>query len=329
MRPIVKYDRTPEGRDGHYADKLDSGHWCCGLAGWNVRGRWSGSGSSVWVTVAEYYHGALWVKKNKGKDIHRDVTAPFIGEINQMIIVCNGMLRAGSTLQYNLACSLLEKYSLCSREGFYTSNQIDNLKESMSKWEEEDVFHVLKTHELHPFFKKRAPSGRIRFLYIYRDIRDVAVSVKLKFKRTDKEMIREIDCAVAVFNELCSTEGVLWQKYEEVVGDLSSAVRSQAAFLGLEPSEDMVHQVVEECSMSEAKRSTASLPMVAMRFVQQSLQKVGVRFAYYNKHSLFHPNHISKNRGASGIWQQELAEEEIAMLTERYRVWLQKAGYSV
>lgn len=246
-----------------------------------------------------------------------------------MIIVCNGMLRAGSTLQYNLACALLEKYSLCSREGFFTSDQIDNLKESMSEWEEEDIFHVLKTHELHPFFKERAPSGRIKILYIYRDIRDVAVSVKLKFKRTDKELVRDLDAAVMIFNELCSTEGVLWQKYEEVVGDLSSAIKSQAAFLGLKPSEDVVHQVVEECSMPEAKRSTDSLLMVTMRFVQQALHKIGVRFTYYDKHSLLHPDHISKNRGAIGIWQQELAEEEIAMLTERYRVWLHKAGYPV
>ena len=68
-----------------------------------------------------------------------------------MLAICNGMPRAGSTLQYNVARCLVEKASVGQAEAFVTTDKahprrIDTAQ--LAEWAEDSLWHVVKTHEV-------------------------------------------------------------------------------------------------------------------------------------------------------------------------------------
>lgn len=60
------------------------------------------------------------------------------------------MPRYGSTLQYNICRSLVEKLGLGKGEGFFEGNQLFNLQDQFLEWGKDTLFHVIKIHEFYP-----------------------------------------------------------------------------------------------------------------------------------------------------------------------------------
>ena len=77
----------------------------------------------------------------------------------------------------------------------------------------------------------------IRISYIYRDIRDVAVSLIEKEGPGDERILGKLGDALTVYDELRTVRDsphVLGQRYEDVVADRDAATREAADFLGLD-----------------------------------------------------------------------------------------------
>ncbi|MEO2006372.1 MAG: hypothetical protein ABGY41_20005 [Candidatus Poribacteria bacterium] len=60
----------------------------------------------------------------------------------------------------------------------------------------------MKMHAGHPIVPNAIRGGRLKVLYIHRDIRDVAASVKRVRGRTDEALLERVATAVSLYDEL-------------------------------------------------------------------------------------------------------------------------------
>jgi len=268
-----------------------------------------------------------------------------------MLVVCNGMMRAGSTLQYNLARSLVEKIGTGTGEGYFDNGQLAPPEGEFTLWAKDTRHHVIKMHDVHPEVARLTANDVVRICYIYRDIRDVAASAKYMWDYEGESLNWALDTAIATYYQLQTMEYVLWQRYEDVVSDLSAAVVTIADFLGLDAPQFIVAEIVEECSLDTAQRVMKEFSLVdrmhhfaekrARRMpepLRLLLRRTGVRYLFrkivpyvniYDERSLLIPGHVSTQAGAVGVWHTALEKQEIEAITERYKEWLIRAGYSV
>jgi hypothetical protein len=141
-----------------------------------------------------------------------------------------------------------------------------------------------------------------------------------------------LDQAVRNHYQIKSISGVMCQRYEDMTIDMFAAANATADFLGLEPTEAVISEVVEECSVEKARQISANLSerWGLMLKLLPWLHKARVRVYAYDKNgTLLHYNHISENAGAIGSWRTQLKQHEGAILTHRYEQWLQEEGYSL
>lgn len=274
-----------------------------------------------------------------------------------MLICCDGMLRSGSGLQYNLVCSLLEKMGSCVRHG-----RLDTEKEWLSQpvlaWaQDSETYHVVKSATfVYPRKLQIARDGLARICYIHRDIRDVAVAAKYKWGATGDSLLELLDRAVSSYEALekAGAFGMPWllhQRYEDVFKDTRGAVWYIARFLEVTPSQEIVEEVVMQCSLEKMlpiSRSKVLLFNYFMRrtmgnaagFVKKFLppplnESWGLRKVYLklfpkvDGRTVIAHRHIEPTRGVPGAWRSQLDKEEQEVITARYKDYLIRAGYSV
>src|SRR5688500_9700344 len=129
------------------------------------------------------------------------------------LVLCNGMNRSGSTLQYNMARLLAEKTGAGQGESFLNQDELDAHLSLLEEWAAEERLHILKTHDLPPAASHLWENGSLRLLYIYRDIRDVAASMKRIWNYEGEALFTALDQAIETYHVMrAMPRGVLWQK---------------------------------------------------------------------------------------------------------------------
>ena len=266
---------------------------------------------------------------------------------SNMLIACNGMFRAGSTLQYNLVCSLVEKMGVGERKGYLSYEQLSERKEEIAQWSESPSLIAFKSHAILPNATELVEANWMRICYIYRDIRDVAVSMKRTFKVEGDRLWKLLDKSTAAYFKLKEIDGVIWQKYEEAIADLPVTVKTLALGLDLNPSESLVAEIAAEWSLENARKAIAKLesgikennqldnllraeePVANNKESEQPSSKGELEWQsnIYDPNTQLHIGHISNSGGAVGLWQSSLSAAEIDIATERYSAWLADAGY--
>lgn len=257
------------------------------------------------------------------------------------------MIRAGSTLQYNLVRNLVEKCGAGISEGYFEESQFPDLKDQFESWRHQQDYHIIKTHDLFPNAPEIATTQSARICYIYRDIRDVAVSAKRKWNKEGEDLIKTLDKAISTYYKLKDIKGILWQKYEDVMQDIPEAIRTLADFLDLDPTEKIIKEITEECSLENIRKQQKNAkyyfaaimkPILhRLRLIKHSLYRIGIPedklrwlkdpMFGYDKQTLFHADHISVTAGSVGVWETALDKDEIDAIMERYGSWLLETGY--
>ena len=267
-----------------------------------------------------------------------------------MLILCNGMIRSGSTLQYNLTRALLERLGLGRGEGWLASDVLENAQSRLDRWAAASRWHVLKTHRLPSYITELIDRHAARVCYVHRDLRDVAVSAKRKWGYRDETLYGALTEAVENYYAVERLGPVLQQRYDEVVRDLPQAVVEISEFLSLQVSPPTVVAIAAEQSLEQARARSAALANSAWFRARAALfhtgRKLGLgRLAQtlaarglpvgrvrallgtWDRRTLEHANHISCSGGASGEWQRELTADERKTITGRFGAWLELAGY--
>src|SRR5262249_45116731 len=143
-----------------------------------------------------------------------------------MDVLCVGAYRAGSTWQYNVAASLIERHRGGGRLGFV---QGDDYAAAEHPW------RALKSHDGHDAFASGRGGGTALALYASRALRDVAFSLAplhgLPFE-TVHDVHRLLHTCLRNDDFWRAQPGVLVQRYEELIADPPAAVRQIAGHLG-------------------------------------------------------------------------------------------------
>lgn len=262
-----------------------------------------------------------------------------------MLVLCLGMKRSGSTLQYNLARNLVE--SADSLEGGYILSMAPEQRSKLfDEYAADTKLCVVKSHTMPPEAAS-LPAEQVRFCYIYRDIRDVAVSIRAKGGLTGEKLLAYLDTCIDDYHEIIQVDSLLKQKYEDVMADTPTAIRELADFLAVPVDDQLVQRINEQCSIETAlskqkpslRSSVRAILVRLSRAVggKDGLRKWGApRWLLRRMHlprpkidsrTELHADHISKDKGACGLWRTSLPKKDIEVISQRYADWLAEVGY--
>jgi hypothetical protein len=260
------------------------------------------------------------------------------------------MVRSGSTLQYNLVRQLIEESGNGLAHGWLSKERLCHKRTSLLTWARDNKIHVIKSHVL-PNFESNLLDGKIKYCYIYRDIRDVAVSIKLKWNVENGSLYSRLDNAIKTYYNVVKLKPVILQRYEDIIGNMSIAVQQICDFIDISPNKEQINQIVLKNSVDNslliAKSSHKSLINALKKLLKKTCsslhlgdlcRKLDVSGKYvvafrdaceiYDSHAtLLHPDHISANKGAIGVWKSQLSKAEQDIITKQFYKWLQETNY--
>ena len=228
-----------------------------------------------------------------------------------MWLFCGGMQRSGSTLQYQLVSSVIERAGVGERGGWVGAG---------------NVRYEIRQHDLsgHRTLKSHVPTqcisnmlngGNARGFYIYRDLRDVIVSTmnhhSLPFDKVwQSGMITDSIDWGRVWEDL---PWVLTQRYEDLVNDIKFAVWGICHHLDIEMPLIGRLDIANVHSIAHQRKRIAKIP----------------NGTGWDKSELLHHRHISKGNGSPGQWQSSLTPGQVKLVEQRYGTWLTKHGYKL
>lgn len=246
-----------------------------------------------------------------------------------MLVICNGMIRSGSTLQYNIVKSILEETGNAQGHGYLEAGEQRAELSDLIAYSESNSWHYFKTHEIDEEVRLSIENNRLFVIYIDRDLYDVGASAKFKWNLKEDELVESLIRAVGERNRLQGFSRLLRQKYESVISNTSHCGIEIVDFLGLNISADRIVEIVENSRRagSQQKQSYATsfsslvfglanvlqLGFLARRcgIPNRFIKGIKSTIAPWNTESLYHPGHQSPWQGESGAWKDILSTSEV------------------
>lgn len=232
-------------------------------------------------------------------------------------VFCGGMLRSGSTLQYNMAAELVERHKIGKREMW-----IDDHSGYFANTPGEAGVIVFKSHLLSPQIEERIKNSGSIILTCFRDVRDCVASWQVK---TGSELSLEdgLNFAAGAISNFSVWEEIdcprkLVSRYEDFVGDVAGEILRIAGLIGLDASPSVVAEISADLSVSSLQVRVSALG-------ETDLTRSGP-FTWDTK-TLVHTDHL--NGGIIGRAENELSCDLYEALTETYSGWLLAHGYKL
>ena len=235
------------------------------------------------------------------------------------IIICNGMIRSGSTLAYNLIREYVELLSLGKGAGFLEK---ENAIIASNKIQESSDMLVIKTHDVFGIEKKTD----ITYVYTYRDLRDVAISLKKKIPKNDKLIISMIDESIKQYNNTKNLNNCIKIRYEKLVEDEEAALRALCTKLSLPIIENTITSAVSNNTIESVLEKSKQRSIKDKILIK--LRNLGIgRIQIYDKTTLLHHNHISDNKGKTTSWKESSHKSLILDIEREHMSWLKENSY--
>lgn len=256
-----------------------------------------------------------------------------------MLVICCGMVRSGSTLQYNIVRKLVEEAGNGRGEGWFAGRirtrsierTLENDRVKLEAWAADNDFHVIKTHHLPEWILQIGPVSAWLICFTFRDIRDIAASAKIVWGLHGETLFQQLDEAIDVYYRLndLPPSNVLMQKYEAMVQNLPGAIKRHATFLDLNLADSEITKLTHELALDSTKRESDKLRRNVLIWLKKLSARFGLYIPTHDEKTLLHQHHISQHEGKSGIWKNHFSAEEQEVFTSRYKEWLSLAGYKI
>lgn len=248
-----------------------------------------------------------------------------------MLIICCGMPRSGSTLQFNITWKLAVAGSVGSRVEWRSQSDWESSVEELMTMAHSRELYVIKMHSIPSSLSQLAQSsGKVKFVYVHRDIRDVVVSMKVKFNYTLNKAIRRINDTLELEKWLSQLPqgSVLVQDYEKLLRSLPQAIKEIADFLGIPAEEKTISSIRDELDIASAySRSRAK--QVPFEHIRRKIKfLLGKKATFADNELMLHPGHVSSHKGEIGIWENTLTENEISIIERHFGPRI-KSGFHV
>ncbi len=163
---------------------------------------------------------------------------------------CTGMLRSGSTWQYNVTADLLEHDESGVRSGFAGN------EDRLSGWIHDGGDLIIKIHRPFDAALTDLRIGSARAVYIHRDLRDVAASL-MRYEDTSLDELlstRRLERIWSDHRIWSSVPGILIQCYEAMISDPATAVAQLATHLEVGIGDRHI-EVIDRQNRIEERRS--------------------------------------------------------------------------
>lgn len=233
-------------------------------------------------------------------------------------IFCSGMMRSGSTVQFQLTSSIVETAGVGCRHPYIPATEFSKIQSDGRKRD----FAVFKSHLCLPDFKWECLNEGAMVVYCYRDIRDVAVSAMRKFDMSFDALVDAgwLDQALTDYYAWTNMPNVLVSRYEEMISNLSKEASRIVDFLGLNVDYEALSILAEQYELPAQQQRIDVLK-------QRYGQSINASNVVFDEVELLHHNHIHK--GEVDGWRDQLSPLQQRFLTERYRQWLLSLGYDL
>ena len=268
------------------------------------------------------------------------------------IVLCIGMKRSGSTLQYNMSRLLLEQHSTSTILG-YVDGQF--LKSEVVDWRKlrnyDSKYIILKCHNP-PWEVGKDLLTKHKIMYIYRDLRSVYFSMKSRTNITINEFILEMKKSLELYEHYENDNRVLVQKYEDVYLDNEAALLDISTFTNIEIDVDKVTAIANSLDIFKAKKRWGFVYEIEQqriltffyRLLIRTVPRVMIsvlkeipffvnfisffrRLVVKNDGNLMYSDHISKSKGNPLAWKDHLSVEEVCKIELEFNRWLSDHGY--
>jgi hypothetical protein len=231
-------------------------------------------------------------------------------------VFCGGMIRSGSTLQYQVASELIERLGLGRRTGYVPPSEHTRMLAGTPA----GMLGTFKTHELTEPIADQVRRNRSVALYIHRDLRDVVSSLQQKegarlegehLAGTVRELLRRD-------SQWRALPRVYVSRYEDVIFGLGSEVLRIAGFLAISCPGSLATEIASVLSYREQEQGIAAA-------AEQDLIAVNPTNVYH-RHTLLHRNHFQG--GLIGRYRVDLTAGQRAVIEDIAGPWLAQYGYT-
>lgn len=236
-----------------------------------------------------------------------------------MWIICCGMQRSGSTLQYNLAREIAEAHGKTKIIGFVTPQDFDA---TYAQTEKDYDFVIVKSHKFLRGAKDLIDKGEATAVYCYRDMRDAILSrlnkTGVPFHRTRaKNWTAD---SIRMYDQWTSVNSILISRYEDMMADLEAEAHRIANHLGITLSAEMASELAAKYSLDAQKQRISEFD-----FENKGLASPST--ARYDPTTQIHSNHI--HSGETEQWRTAFLPDQIRFIERQAYDWLTKLGYPI
>lgn len=224
-----------------------------------------------------------------------------------MLVICCGMPRAASTLQYQIACELIERAARGTRSRDWPSPIAADMTVGAGP------IHVAKVHDPDPGVESGLNPRFTRYIYIYRDVRDAIASHIQKDGDVPADRIARlvVDTMLGPYAHFVSRPSVLVSRYETVINDLPGEVRRIGEFIGVPPDPMRDRAIADLLDLPSQRRHI------------QSHSWTGDQ--RWDPHTLLHRDHIHDAR--IGKFRDVLSGAQVGEIERVAGAWLERHGY--
>jgi Sulfotransferase domain len=171
-----------------------------------------------------------------------------------MLILCNGMLRSGSTWSFNVALKLL-KSSDPERKvfGFYTEDPAVVAAGARPRFSD----LVIKSHCLDPAACVLPDASKT--IHTWRSPYDVVVSCMWMFGGMAEQWISAVRKSLRIWAMHRLKNDACMVSYEALVREPATVIEEIGIYLGMSPKAELVQQLAGELSLENIKRFSRHL----------------------------------------------------------------------
>lgn len=230
-----------------------------------------------------------------------------------MVILCDGMVRSGSTWSFNVALKLLRSCDPTRKTfGIYNENPAVFAAAVRPRFS-----HLaIKSHSIDPSVHELCCTGAVKAIYTWRHPYDVVVSCVRMFGSSAEQWTEVVRNALRLWSFHQRTNSACIVSYEAIVTDPVTTIARIASYLGLSIEPGGLRRIAEEVSFKNLKRFSDHMDEGGGARLIRSNGQV------YDRETLLHPHHI--RNGGIGYGANSLREKQLAAIDRM----LQEEGFA-
>lgn len=217
-----------------------------------------------------------------------------------MLVLCDGMIRSGSTWSYNVVLQLL-KLSDTSRKSFGFYNEDPAILNSALRPRSSHL--AIKSHVLSPANYELCRTGQIKSVYTWRDPYDVVASAVGMFGPPAEKWMDPLRNALRIWAFHRETNSAHIVSYPSIVNHPAESIAGIAAYLGVTADPARVRSIAGEVSFTSVRQFSRHVQELDPKRVVRKDRHV------FDRETLLHQGHI--RNGGTGYGLRTLSPAQI------------------